>query len=317
MKIAQVALSSRDMLATRSWYADCFGYLPAGGLDPEALPEPPDIAAIQGVPGALVKLVWAVDRQEFFQLELFQYQAPQARPLPADWRACDIGYTTIGMHVAHFDATLRRLAGRGVQPLTGPLGGPSARRVCVRDPDGVLLEIMEDDPRVPGSGRRPAREVTVATRMVRASVPDLARSIAFFVDTLGMRRHERTLHGPEHERLWGLEGARLQVELLAAGDFWLELAQYEDPQPAPWPDDYRISDLGILNIALGSRDKELYRAAAKTVTAAGYKLGAEIETEIGSSVYATDDQGFSVELLHMEESGDAFAGFAPEEPPGS
>ncbi len=157
-------------------------------------------------------------------------------------------------------------------------------------------------------------EVSVATRMVRASVPDLARSIAFFVDTHGMRRHEPTLHRPEHERLWGLPGARLKVELLSAGDFWLELAQYEDPRPAPWPADYRISDLGILNIAVGSREQEPYRAAAQAVRKAGYRLDAEIENEIGSTVYATDDQGFSLGLMCLEESGDAFAGFEPERP---
>ena len=37
----------------------------------------------------------------------------------------------------------------GTPPLSDPAGEPGARRVCVRDPDGVLLELMEDDPRAP------------------------------------------------------------------------------------------------------------------------------------------------------------------------
>jgi len=42
---------------------------------------------------------WLVDPQDFFQLELFQFRSPKARELPVDWRPCDIGYTTIGVHV--------------------------------------------------------------------------------------------------------------------------------------------------------------------------------------------------------------------------
>ncbi len=301
------------MRASRSWYADAFGYLASGGLDPAALPDPPDIAGLQGVPGASLELLWAVDQQELFQLELFQYRAPETRPLAPDWRPCDIGYTTIGVHVEDFDATVRRLTELGSPPPTSPVGVQGARRVCVRDLDGVLVEVMEDDPRVPGSGPRARSGVAAATRVVRASVPDLARSLAFFVDTLGMRRHEPTLHKPEHERLWGLEGAKVRVELLSAGDFWLELAAYEDPRPAPWPDGYRISDLGIVNIALGSRDKDEYRATAEAVRSAGYRLEQELDVGVGGSVYATDDQGFSVELMYHYESADAFAGFVPED----
>jgi catechol 2,3-dioxygenase-like lactoylglutathione lyase family enzyme len=306
VQIVQLAISCRDMLASQRWYAESFGYLPAGGFDPDALSEPIDLAALQGVPEAALELVWLVDSQAFFQLELFQYSAPEARPPPPDRRACGVGYTTIGLHAADFDAALREL-----RPLTEPVGPRGARRVCLRDPDGVLLELMEDDPRVPGAGARSRPEVPVATRMVRASVPDLARSLAFFVDTLGMRRHEPTLHGPEHERLWGLEGARRRVELLSAGDVWLELAEYEEPRPAPWPDGYRISDLGILNMALGTRDRTEYRATADGVASRGYTVHRENDVGSGCVVYTLDDQGFSVELMYLDESADAHAGFAP------
>jgi catechol 2,3-dioxygenase-like lactoylglutathione lyase family enzyme len=315
LRLVQIASSCRDLLATRSWYAECFGYLPAaGGFDSETYPESIEIAGLQGVPGASMQVIWAVDQQEFFQLEFFQYRAPEARPLPADWRPCDIGYTTIGLHVADLDAALRRLAESGTEPLTPPLEVSGARRVCVRDPDGVLLELMEDDPRVTGDGPRPRPGVPVAARMVRASVPDLARSVAYFVDTVGMRRHEPTLHGLEHERLWGLEGAKRRVELLSAGDLWLELAEYEDPRPAPWPDGYRISDLGILNIALGTRDKEVFRATKEAVESAGYRVNPGNDVGFGAFVYTMDDQGFSVEFMYLDESADTRAGFTPEEP---
>jgi len=54
-----------------------------------------------------------------------------------------------------------------------PSGG--TRRVCVRDPEGVLLELMEDDPRLPSTPLRARPEVPVAVRSVTLSVPDLDR----------------------------------------------------------------------------------------------------------------------------------------------
>ncbi len=312
MRIVQIAISCRDMLASRNWYTSCFGFMPAGGLDPDTFSEPLDIGAIQGIPGAQLKVVWAVDRQEFFQTEHFQYRAPEPRPLPAHWRVCDIGYTTIGVHIRDFDTTVDLLAQRGTRMLSEPVGAPRARRVCVQDPDGVIVEVMEDDPRVPGSGERPWLDLPSVTRLVRASVPDLAQASAFFVDVSRLRRHEPMLHGPEHERLWGLDGARRQVALFSGGDFWLELAEYEAPRPAPWPDGYRISDLGILNIALGTRRRDVYQATKDAVLAAGHR--AHTESDNGSScvTYVENDQGFSVELMYLDASIDAMAGFLPE-----
>jgi catechol 2,3-dioxygenase-like lactoylglutathione lyase family enzyme len=306
MQLVQVALSCRDLLATRRWYADCFGYLPAGEFDSEAYPDPAALAELQDLQTVSFRIGWAVDAQEFFQLELFQYRTPEARPLPPEWRACDVGYTTLGLHVDDFDAAVGRV---GAPRVVGEAG---ARRACVRDPDGVLVELLEDDPRPGGAAPRPRPEVPVAASFVRASVPDLARAAAYFVDTVGLEPHDPALlHGPEHEALWGLDGATRRVELLAAGGLWLELVQYEDPLPAPWPDDYRISDLGILNVALGSREREEYAAVRDAIRAAGSRINFENDVGYGSFLYSTDDQGFSLELIHLDPAADAGAGFLP------
>jgi catechol 2,3-dioxygenase-like lactoylglutathione lyase family enzyme len=304
-------LSCRNLRETQSWYADCFGYVPAGGFDSADYKDRQLLEELQGIPGASFEVVWAVDQQELFQIEFFQYRSPEARPLPQDWRPSDIGYTTLGLYVKDFDATLRRLSNRGTRPLTQPLEVGGARRVCVRDPDGVLLEVMEADMRVAGASPRPRPDLPSALRLVRASVPDLAQSIAYFVDTLGLRRNDPSLHGPEHELLWGLGGSRRRVELLSAGDFWLELAEYEDPRPAPWPNDYRISDLGILNIAFGTRDEATYLAAIDAVGSAGYRVNPGNDVGIVAGTYTVDGQGFSVELLYVDPAADRHIGFEP------
>ena len=183
-----------------------------------------------------------VDRNEFFQLEMFQFERPLARLMPHDFRPCDIGYTRIGVWVADFDQTLTRLGRLGSSPLSDPVGPAGTRRACVRNPDGVYVEIMEDDP-LSGAGLAPGRSACpVAVRSVTLSVPDLARSEAFFSRGLGLERSDAALRAPEHEALWGLAGAQTRSSVFTAGSVLVELVQYLDPVGRRSPG--RLPDLG-------------------------------------------------------------------------
>lgn len=313
MRLNQVALSVRDRHASLQWYRSVFGYLDAGEMVPHEIPDGPDAAGLQGIPGAKWGMTWAVDQQRFFQLEFFQYSVPEVRPVPPHWSPADIGYTMVSFHVDDFDATLDRATATGHDPLTEPIGGPGARRVCLRDPDGVLLELMEDDPRTPNPDERVRPEVPVAARAIRASVPDLSRSHGYFADTLGMHPIDLALHSGDHEALWGLAGAKREVATYWAGDLFLELVQYEEPQGRPWPDGYRISDQGIVNFALGTRSRETFRETVGRALKAGYKGTKEVRMDVVEANYLMDDQGFSVEHWFVDESADAAVGLLPIE----
>lgn len=313
MQVVQVATSCLNATATREWYVGALGFLASGGMDTEDLPpDGPDIGGIQGLPGAAVKILWAVDQQDFFQLEFFEYRQPVSRPLKTDWRPCDIGYARVGIHVTDFDATLRRLSDLGTAQLTAPLGASGKRRVCVRDPDGVIVELMEDNPPTPSAAVIARPELNAQTRSVTLSVPDLPRSVAFFRDVLGMRPVAvQALHTADHEQLWGLTGARVDAELLWSGNFWLELVRYHEPAGAPRPADYRISDQGIINVALGSRSSDSFRRARDAVLTNGGVAHLHYEAPGVDAQYIEDDQGFSVELLGLDRSVDAAVGFTP------
>jgi catechol 2,3-dioxygenase-like lactoylglutathione lyase family enzyme len=313
LRFNQVALSVCSHERSLQWYRDVLGYLPAGELVPYLLPEDqrPDSGALQGLPGAQSGMTWAVDQQRFFQLEFFEYVTPEVRPLPADWRVCDVGYSLIAMHVVDFDATIARARAAGSPPMAHAIGVAGDRRVCVRDPDGVVIELMEADPRTPQPDARPRPGLNVVARGARATVRDLSRSLRFFVDTLGMSRSDFELHKPEHEALWGLADARRTAVTLWAGDLWLELVQYEDPIGAPWPAGYRISDQGLLNVALGTRTPETFRAVVKRVRSNGYSATPEYESELVEASYSMDDQGFSVELWYVDEDADPMIGLVP------
>jgi short-subunit dehydrogenase len=306
--LSQIAASVTDLRRTQRWYREVLGLEPAGGT---SLFAGPLASMVQGVPRSASTCWWLVDRQDLFQIELFEFRSPLVRRLPADWRPCDIGYTTISFAVADLDETMRRAAGAATPPLTEPIGEPGSRRVCLRDPEGVLVELMEDDPRAPRPRRRPRPTIPAVARSITLSVPDLEPSRRFFCEVLGLiDADDIGLHEPRHEALWGLEGARRDSLALWADDMIVELVSYADPPGRPWPSGYRISDQGLLNIAFGFRDRADFEAAHRRCVEAGFPgNGPRLRLGAWSVVYVDDAQGFSVELLHVEPWYEGRMGF--------
>ena len=262
----QIAFSVVDLRLTERWFREGFGLVPAGGS--RALMRGPLAANVQGLPRAASTCWWLLGRNSWFQLELFQFDRPIAKLMPADFRPCDIGYTRIGIWVEDFDATWKRLAGLGSQPLTEPLGERGGRRACVRNPDGVYVEVMEDDP-LPQFNRRGRVDCPSAIRSVTVSVPQLSDAAAFFEEGIGLKASTVALHTPEHEALWGLAGATTESRLFDGGEVLIEVVQYLDPAGKPRPDDYRLSDQGILNIAFGARRKADFNTVYRRAEAFG------------------------------------------------
>ena len=238
---------------------------------------------------------------------------PPREPLARDWRPSDIGYTRSAFHVGDFDATIGRLGSAGLTTLTDPAGPAGARRVCIRDQDGFIVEILERDP-LPDA--QPARwpQAGCAIRSVSLSVPDIDRARRFWVETLQVPEVQPDLlHTPEMEALWGLPGAKAETLLLRAGDELIELKQYRDPAPRPRPDGYLLSDIGILNIALGYRDRGRFTEAVTRLIDAGYSANV-LPNDEGpfTSSCVNDDQGFSLEMFYCAPEIDEYLGFTPE-----
>lgn len=306
----QIAFSVVDLRLTERWFREGFGLLPAGGS--RALMRGPLAARVQGLPRAASTCWWLVGRNSWFQLELFQFDYPIAKLMPADFRPCDIGYTRIGIWVEDFDATLKKLAGLGSPPLTVPQGDHGSRRACVRNPDGVYVEIMEDDP-LPELNRRGRINCPAAVRSVTVSVPELADAAAYFETGVGLKPSEVALHTPEHEALWGLRGATMHSRVFDGGEVLVEVVHYLDPAGKPWPNGYRVSDQGILNIAFGARNKPDFNAVHQRVEAFGAKPNWRPFNLPGAGVvYVNDKHGFSVELMWIKPGlVDRLVGFEP------
>lgn len=145
LPLNQIAFSVVDLRATERWWREGLGFLPAGGnrlIFRGSLTE-----RIVGLPGAATNCWCMVGRNDWCQLEMFQYEQPIARLMPQDFAPNAIGYTRCGIWVADFDLALTQLSKLGTEPLSPPFGVEGQRRVCVRNPDGVFVELMEADPK--------------------------------------------------------------------------------------------------------------------------------------------------------------------------
>ena len=299
MLLSQVAFSIKDPQKMRRFYCDLLGFRPAGGTRRF---RGPTASKIQGLPDVASTCRWYVDGTEFFQFEMFEFENPKPRPKPAGWRPCDIGYTRITLSVFGLDAVLARLAEAGYPAIAGTMEIDGKKRACVNDPEGVFVELVEASPGELAPG------YPVAFKSVALSVPDLEKSRHFLADVLGVSPvPDRPV---ARDELWALPGAISYASLFRLGGREIELYQYHDPVPASWPQDYRLSDLGLLNIALGFRSKRELKKVYKLALASGYRANSRIfDFVFGSCVYLSDDNDFSIELLSCWRIGEVYIGF--------
>jgi catechol 2,3-dioxygenase-like lactoylglutathione lyase family enzyme/uncharacterized protein YndB with AHSA1/START domain len=300
LPLNQIAFAVLDLRRTEAWWREGLGFLPAGGT--RALFRGPVSGRIQKLPGSASTCWCLLGRNDWCQLELFQYEKPVSKPMPADYRPSDLGYSRCGVWVADLDAALACLARLGSEPLAPPAGVPGQRRACVRNPDGVYVELMEEDP-LPAQNARGRQDCPVAIRSATLSTPDMHASVDFLVRGLGMREVSRQLHEDAHEALWGLAGARCERRVFADGSggptMLLELVQYRDPPGRPFPAGYRLCDQRILNVCFGDPQGSagvmaLYRQA---LAAGAQHNCAPLNLGIAGCVYVSDPLGFSWEFM--------------------
>lgn len=260
--LSQIALSVADLEDSLDWYERVLGLRRSGST---RLFRGRAMERITGIPDPVSRCAWMVDAQRRFQLELFEFE----RPLPRRRRGggAEVGYSSIAVS----------LPGAGPEALT--------------DPDGNPIQLLADDPREPGRARQRTDASTCAVRAISATVPDLARSRRFFGDALGLREASA-------DALADADPDATATARYWANDVLLELV--ERPDAAPWRDGHCLSDIGVLNIAVAVGGGRAHRALCRHIARAGYRLTSRpARTGLGSVVYVTDDQGFSVELVHL------------------
>jgi len=293
--VVQIGLCTADLPASLRLYNQVFGFKNAGGnvLWGETI-------RVQNLsPDSHALMWWMVNSVPFFQLEFFHHTNPKQRPLRADWRPSDQGWGRFGLAVADFDRVVQGLEHARI-PVLGTRGAKGQRRLAFRDPHiGVIVEVIE----------KPSNTDTTLVYAAN-SVADIEASRKFYGEVVGGKIEPlETLHAAEDEALWGMTNvARKGFVVTFESGACFEILEYTNPKGRPKPDDYRVSDQGIMNMALGSRSAPPISALIKRIIAAGGTATQVLDTPDSAGTYIIDP-GCELEILAMPEAADSMIGF--------
>jgi catechol 2,3-dioxygenase-like lactoylglutathione lyase family enzyme len=297
-RINQVALVVSDQKRSTEFYADVFGMDHIFGT---AEFRGPDVDQVHGMKNAASSTQWLIDDREMFQLEIFQFENPQSRPLPTDHDLTDEGYNRVIIAVKSLQRTGLDAVNAGatmISPQSGdaPDSPDQSTHGLLRDPDGILLELIENPELVPED--RAARIIGLGI-----TSRDLATTVEDMRDGFGFKPCEDLF---QHKDLfqhnnWQQNGRLECTQTLRMDDMYLVVSQYRDSRPRRL--DHRLGDIGIMNFALGFPNAKDFDACFSKTRQMGMRSNIEpmIIKGMASVTYNNDRQGFSVEMLFLNK----------------
>ncbi len=299
LRVGQIALVVTDILRSTDFYAQVFGLDPVFGTSEFRGPE---AERVQGIRHVASSTHWLIDDRSPFQLELFQFEHPRSRLLHADHGITDQGYNRVIIAVKSLDITSEVATANGAKLLALLCSERSelANHALLQDPDGILLELVEDPSLVPGE--RPARIVGlgITSGNLQTTVEDMCEGFGFV--PCGDKF--------QHQGFWQ-EGGRLQdLQTLRLADMYLVVSQYRDSRPRSG--DHSLGDIGIMNFALYYPTQSAFADCYRRTVQMGMVANCEPLTvgDAASITYNNDRQGFSVEMMYMADKLWGLYGFS-------
>jgi catechol 2,3-dioxygenase-like lactoylglutathione lyase family enzyme len=299
-RIGQIAVVVSDQKRSTEFYANVFGMDHIFGT---AEFRGPELDRVQGMKNVASSTRWLIDDRELFQLEVFQFENPESRPLPEDHSLSDEGYNRVIIAVK----SLEQLSAAAVSA-----GGTVVALLCgeepehpthalLKDPDGILLELVEDPDLVPGD--RPAKIIGLGI-----SSRDLPTTVEDMCDGFGFTPCEDRF---QHRVFWQENGRLERLQTLRLDDMYLVVSQYQDGRPRS--PDYRLGDIGVMNFAICFPDADDFDACFEKTQKMGMQSNIEpmIIKDTASVTYNNDRQGFSIEMIFMVKKLWGLYGFAP------
>jgi catechol 2,3-dioxygenase-like lactoylglutathione lyase family enzyme len=308
LDIIQLGLNTADLPATLLMYSQVFGFENGGGNILAG-----DVIRVQGLGSDSHALIWwMVGAQPMFQLEFFHHTRPAQRPLPKDWTPADHGWTRFGVAVADFDPVLTALVQRNIPLLGGTVTVEGGRRAAFRDPHvGVIVEVMEDCPAVQAFHGAPG---TPAIVYAAASVSDLGAAREYYAAALDLEiAPAEQLHPAGSDALWGMAGVEKKAFIARSNRIALEICEYAQPAGRARPADYRFSDQGLVNVALGAATKAPVEAALARLAEKGYVPPYRVENDSVVAGYINDAER-EVEIATAPPELAAMLGWVPTFP---
>jgi catechol 2,3-dioxygenase-like lactoylglutathione lyase family enzyme len=146
LRIGHTGITVSDLVRSMRFYRDVLGFEISAPVQVSG----PLFERLTGVPGCVIDVAFARGLGQ--TIELLCYRAPVDRKA-SNLRACDAGFWHLCLKVRDIERVAEAMLAMGFAPLgdiqtvvDGPLQG--MRALYVRDPDGVVLELLQEPPGV-------------------------------------------------------------------------------------------------------------------------------------------------------------------------
>jgi catechol 2,3-dioxygenase-like lactoylglutathione lyase family enzyme len=138
-KIRHAGIVVSDIGTSLPFYRDLLGLQPWW----DEIEEGPFVDAVTGVPGARIHTV-KLKAPDGVSIELLQY-LNTPKPVPNLTHSNDVGCNHVAMQVRDLDGLYEKAVAAGIRFNTPPViaAGGKAKVTYCRDPEGVLLELVE------------------------------------------------------------------------------------------------------------------------------------------------------------------------------
>ncbi|MGO9019589.1 MAG: SDR family NAD(P)-dependent oxidoreductase [Syntrophobacteraceae bacterium] len=300
--ICQIAFSVSSLPRSIEFYRNVFDLEDSGGIGFCGR----DADYVQGIKGIVSNAHWLQDGRRKFQLEFFEFSYPPIYPIPAERKPCDIGLTRVVFEVADMGEALEAARRHGAKSIAGPLTIDGRGHVVMKDPDGIVAELIEAPKGLP-NGRK-SRIAGVAM-----SVSDLERTVKQYTDGFSQK-----LSQDKHaniDSLLGLEGAKRKVVVVDGENVWLELSQYSSPRPHPRRNGHLLTDIGISHIGFGAETVSDFKTMFNKVTEEKWLKPHNPKPhyvgKLAAVMYGRDNEGFTIETLFLASFVHGLFGLRP------
>ena len=266
-----------DLDASARWYGEVLGATPVG----EAY----------GVGDVRIAFLSRED------LELQRIEYPGRDDGPCRLEANDAGAVHVCIVDRDLDAAYERLSALGVEPTTPPsvlLEGTPIRAMYVRDPDRMLVQILE----LPEDWPHPLGTSDRGVHHVGFTVTDLEASVAWYGRVLGLEAVAWHDNGGEIvSRMFEVPETEERAALLPTGQTGLEVMVWTKPKGRGYG--LRRADVGAIHLAFAVDDAEAMHEALAAESPTPLRTFDQHRAHGRIGFDVADPDGIQIEIIQL------------------
>ncbi len=138
-RVNHTGISVKDMERSLTFYRDL---LELEVIFDSDVPANEPLSKVVGMNDATGRVVWL--RAGDSMIELWQWDHPEGRPLPDDYRPADKGVTHYALETDNVDELCERVVAAGYHANTSPKDLGLHKTTYIKGPDDEIIEILED-----------------------------------------------------------------------------------------------------------------------------------------------------------------------------